>query len=193
MGLTTENPLTFALPLPGRSGDPTAGVAAGSGGATEIATLRFRTMQQHQRTRLKDRELDDTDAAMIAAIVAGANTQDAAQAAGISARAGYARYAKPLFKATLAEKRGEQWTPIATKFRTNVAVAIDVILNIMNDVAQKASDRLMAAKSVVDYARQFAEDTEIRPAIAALQMAESFAAEDLANESVSGNDQTDVE
>src|SRR5262245_39948484 len=108
------------------------------------------------------RQLDVTDDGLIAAIVAGKTTTEAAAAVGLSATMTYRRMRRPGFRAALAEARAERWREPAEYPRREVRRSIETLVA-LRDGDGHPSTRLRAAVSIIEQATKLHELVEVLP------------------------------
>ncbi len=111
-------------------------------------------------------ELDEIDFAILDAVLKGETTQSAFKLAGITNARGYARYNRPLFKATLQEAVGQTLRPALVRLRAAAIEAVDRMIEVMR--SRDSKDRLNAAKAVLDYAVTLGNTTELQTQLAVL-------------------------
>lgn len=113
-------------------------------------------------------ELDETDRAVVAGLVAGRTATEIGAGLGLSSQAVYFRYRRPVMRAAVAEARGAEWVPAAARLRSEVERSIDTLVS-LRDGPGHPSTRLRAAVSIIELACKLHELAETGPRLAALE------------------------
>lgn len=109
--------------------------------------------------------------AVIAALVAGRTSTEAASEAGVSVNTVYRYLRDPKFRLALSAAQAQQWAPAATRLRASVDRAIEKLEALMDDDHVHASTQLRAAVSILEMALKFKDVTQDAPVIEAIQEA----------------------
>lgn len=107
---------------------------------------------------------------MVAALVAGHGTAEAAAAGGVSVATLHRRMREPAFKAAVSEGRAAKWVPLATALRDAVPKALQTMIELLAERESPAT-RIKAACAVVDYATKLHDLVDTQPRMAALEAA----------------------
>lgn len=107
------------------------------------------------------------DAALVAALAAGATVQDAARSAGVSERPVYRRLDTDTLRRQLAEARSEMIARAVGVLARVSTAAANTLAGLLK--AESESVRLGASRSVLELAVKMRESEELEQRIAALE------------------------
>lgn len=111
------------------------------------------------------------DEKILSALVATHTITEAARIAGVSERTIYARLADDDFRAEYDKRRRETLDHACKRLQTALTDAVDVLTSIMQDGRINASNRITAARSVLEYGVKLTELTDLAARVAALETA----------------------
>jgi hypothetical protein len=114
--------------------------------------------------------LDPVDVALIAALVDGASTTEAAAAASVSATTAYRRMQSPAFRISLADAKAGRWRASAECLRDEVPRSIERLVALRDSEHTHPSTKLRAAETIITLALRFDEVVEVLPRVAAMEM-----------------------
>jgi hypothetical protein len=115
-------------------------------------------------------ESPEAEAALIAALAGGATVTQAAASLGCAVSTVYWKLNDPAFRAALATAKGNLWQPETERARAHVNRAIDVIFDLMQNVAHP-STRLRAAVEMVRVALDLKNVADTQPRLVAIEAA----------------------
>lgn len=121
------------------------------------------------------------DESIVAALISEGTIQGAAAAVGCTPRTLYERMKQPSFKELYNAAKADMVRAATTKLQTNMAAAVDSIVQIMTDAQTGPGTRLNAAVALLQYGHRFTEQTDILERLEALEQAAAEA--DTARES----------
>lgn len=98
-----------------------------------------------------------SDEEIVAALLNSGSIQQAAEAAGISPRAIYDRMGTRDFRAVYSAAKSDVIRQAVFSMCGNIAAAVNVIIEIMNNEENPAGTRLSAAKLLLDNAGKFTD------------------------------------
>lgn len=109
------------------------------------------------------------DDALIALLVAGRTSTEAAAALGMSVSTVYGRLRNPLFRARLGEARAELWRPDAELLRSEVRRSVHRLVALRDDPGGHPSTQARCAIALVELATKINDLVDTAPRLAAVE------------------------
>lgn len=106
---------------------------------------------------------------ILQALLTHRTIKEASQAAKVSERVIYDYLADPAFEARYKAARDDIIRGVSNHLRDRMNEAVDVIVDIMRDAENRSQDRLMAAKSVLEFGDKYIETQDILERIQKLE------------------------
>ena len=116
-----------------------------------------------------NRSRAQADDLLIAALATGQTNENAAAAAGVSARTVNRRLAEPAFKRRIQSLRGELIARALGRVSDGIAAAVDVMRALLG--AESEAVRLGAARSLIDACLKLRESVDMEERLALLEEA----------------------
>jgi hypothetical protein len=107
------------------------------------------------------------DAALIAALAAGATREDAAAIANVSASTVYRRLGDPEFVAALDARRSDVVETTTARLVAQTTAAVDTLAELLD--AEAPSMRLGAARALLEHARRWIDGEDLARRIEAIE------------------------
>lgn len=109
------------------------------------------------------------DERILSALIATRTVSEAAQAAGVSERTIYSRLADDAFRAEYEKRRRETLDHACKRLQMALTDAVEVLTSIMQDTETGPSQRITAARSVLEYGLKLTELTDLAARVKALE------------------------
>jgi len=110
---------------------------------------------------------DDT---ILQALLSQRTVREAAEAANVSERTIYTRLADPAFRGAYNREQDDILRGVSNHLKEHLRQSIACIVDIMEDADNKASERLTAARMILEYSAKFAEIQNITERLTELEL-----------------------
>lgn len=102
-----------------------------------------------------------TDSQLISALLANATIRQASAEVGLSEQTVYSRLRKPAFRAQLQNARDNQFQVISSKLEDANFLALDTLVNILNDKSISAATKVKASQILLDLSLKNREQIDV--------------------------------